>query len=435
MDGQNGGNEPVNPQNPEGAGLPENNDTPVSGGAIFSNPDLTIEKDAIPEKFSGADASDVADAPAPTVAASGDASRVAAAFANTDASQNKSLVPSGANAVTQSTATGDIKLGKTPRRKRSKIPLIIIGIGVVAIIAIVVILLVTQKGGVAGDPQSNFEAYYKLVVEGPSDDLASTDTEESVETEEYYDSEDLADTITMICDDDEEDCTEEGLVYDTVNDVENEDQESWYLLRGDFSTLDSAKRDAYINEVREAYQTYLNSSGDATSELKNDSVSYQELLLAIIDALDVENIQQKVMEQYTAEGKDAAKNYIEERVPAVGDEMAMMVMGPLRMYFDSYIERLDYFNSAGCLESDGGIDGCDEIIRENEQAVEWGEAMDLSRGLVADNLDMVKRDFRIRTEKLKALNNGEEYREEEEEDDDANGDNSVENTEGANDEE
>lgn len=439
MDGQNGGNELVNPQNPEGAGLPESNDTPASGGAIFSDPNLTIEKDAIPEEFSGADAGDVADAPATTAAASGDASRVAAAFASTDASQNKSLIPSGANAVTQSTATGDIKLGKTPRRKRSKIPLIIIGIGVVAIITIVVILLVTQKGGVAGDPQSNFEAYYKLVVEGPSDDSASTDEEESEngegdEVEEYYDSEDLADTITMICDDDEEDCTEEGLVYDTVNDVESDEQESWYLLRGDFSTLDSAERDAYINEVRETYQTYLNSFGDATSELKNDSVSYQELLLAIIDALDVDDIQQKVVEQYTTQGKDAAKEYIEERVPAVGDETAMTVMGPLRMYFDSYIESMDYFNSAGCLESDGEIGECDEIIRENEQAVEWEGAMDLSRGLVADNLDMAKRDFRIRTEKLKALNNGEEYREEEESDD-VDGDDSVENAEGINNEE
>ncbi len=418
MDGQNGGNEPVNPQNPEGAGLPENNDTPASGGAIFSNPDLTIEKDAIPEKFSGADASDVADAPAPTATASGDASRVAAAFASTDASQNKSLVPSGANAVTQSTATGDIKLGKTPRRKRSKIPLIIIGIGVVAIIAIVVILLVTRKGGVAGNSQSNFEAYYKLVVEGPSDDSASTDEEEGENEESDETETDDGDGVNDILviqdvDNDGNDSNDENDYMPIVATDEggsgDEEEETWYFLRGDFTAVDNADHDAYIGDVRSAYQTYLGSLSAGESELKSESELYQGLLLAVIGASDMERIAQKTAELYLAQGKPAAEEYVDSQIVPVQDETANMVMISLVDYFENYIKMLEIYRSADCIETDGSINECEkEEVYSNANFAEYEENMNWAADLISDNLSAVKSDFKARTETLRAMNNGEE---------------------------
>lgn len=418
MDGQNGGNEPVNPQNPERAGLPESNDTPVSGGAIFSDPNLTIEKDAIPEEFGGADAGDVADAPATTAAASDDASRVAAAFASTDASQNKSLIPSGANAVTQSTATGDIKLGKTPRRKRSKIPLIIIGIGVVAIIAIVVILLVAQKGEVAGDPQSNFEAYYKLVVEGPSDDSASTDEEEGENEEsdeiETDDGDDVNDILVIQdVDNDGNDSNDENdympIVATDEGGSDDEEEETWYFLRGDFTAVDNADHDAYIGDVRSAYQAYLGSLSAGESELKSESELYQGLLMAVIATSDMERIAQKAAELYLAQGKPVAEEYVGSQIMPVQDETANMVMISLVDYFENYIKMLEIYRSADCIEADGSISECEkEEVYGNANFVEYEENMNWAADLISDNLSAVKSDFKARTETLRAMNNGEE---------------------------
>ncbi len=74
MDGQDGGSEPINPPNPQAGAspVPENSDGAMAdnnatmgtgvgaggalastGGPIFSDPSLTIEKDAIPEEISG----------------------------------------------------------------------------------------------------------------------------------------------------------------------------------------------------------------------------------------------------------------------------------------------------------------------------------------------------------------------------------------------
>ena len=444
MDGQNGGNEPVNPQAPEG--MAGSTNTPVDtgamasdgamsaenaratgtgaeaaggavadtetaggnavGGAIFSDPNLTIEKDAIPE-----------DVPASTAGAAGNASRVAAAFASTDASQNAALAPSGNGAITQSTATGDIKLAKTPRKKMGKLPLIV-GIGVVAIVAIVVILLMTMGGGANNNPRGDFETYYKLVVEGPSEVVEETsdDEDEDTEIEEYY-GEELAGTITMICDEDEEDCTEEGLVYDTTSvDADNDDQENWYLLRGDFAVMDDEGRNSYLDEVRGSYQAYLNSLDDATDELRDASLPYHGLLLAVIDFMDIDNIRQKAVDEYLTQGKDAAQEYIEGQIPVAQDETAMSVLGSLRVYFDEYLESLEYYNNAGCLENDGEIDGCSEVVYGNSQNIEREENMNRLLTLVSDNFGAVEHSFRVQTKRLKAMNDGEEFVEEEEED-------------------
>lgn len=192
MDGQNGGNEPINPANPQtgaipvpesggavandgtaaGANMDAGDTSAPTGGAIFSDPSLTIEKDAIPEEISEAETG----MDAPVTAASDNAGRVAAAFASTDASQKAAMVPSGSNAMTQSTATGDIKLAPTPRKKISKLPFIIGG-GVLAIAAIVVVLLLTRGGGdnvISGNPKDTFDKYANYLLFGEEKDGTPT---------------------------------------------------------------------------------------------------------------------------------------------------------------------------------------------------------------------------------------------------------------------
>lgn len=166
MEGQNGGNEPTNPQNPGGANTPapENGDifnsgAGLGGGGIYSNPDLTIDKDAIPEEVSNS----------PVNPPAGDAGRVAAAFANTDASQKAAMTPSIVGpTATQSTATGDIKLARGPRPKRSKAPFIIIGIGVVAIAVVAVVLMGVMRGesGSYEQTKTAFLEYANFMLKG-----------------------------------------------------------------------------------------------------------------------------------------------------------------------------------------------------------------------------------------------------------------------------
>lgn len=187
MDGQDGGSEPINPPNPQAGAspVPENSDGAMAdnnatmgtgvgaggalastGGPIFSDPSLTIEKDAIPEEISGVERE--MDTPV-TAAVSGNAGRVAAAFASTDASRGAAMVPSGSNAMTQSTATGDIRLAPTPRKKMSKLPFII-GAGVLAIVVIVAVLLLMREGGgdsvISGNPKGTFDKYANYLLFG-----------------------------------------------------------------------------------------------------------------------------------------------------------------------------------------------------------------------------------------------------------------------------
>lgn len=95
-----------------------NIDASDASGGIFSTPDLTIETENIPANVGGAPVID-------ETAADPNASRIASAFANTDAMSQSQDVAAAMQA--RSTATGDIKLAPSVKPK-SKAPLIIIAL-------------------------------------------------------------------------------------------------------------------------------------------------------------------------------------------------------------------------------------------------------------------------------------------------------------------
>lgn len=301
MDGQNGGNEPMNPfgngagnasvggvqpetPNPTNDGADSNNvptiegtnnvpsdvsapgDTALpssdgvafpdnagsmEGGAIYSDPDLTISKDAIV---------------APGVAMG--------------------------SAITQSTATGDIKL--TPTRRLGgrgiKVPLIIGGI-IIAIMIIVVVVLLLMRAGGSGNITQDFNEYYdysqKLFTPREEDDREETEIAEDAIAEDIDDEADGDDDLAEDGVDDEEEGEAETedpeLSPETIvelrakfdkfkqsadasrsNKIEN--------LRGKIDTLDKylglAERAVAVEKVeRGVLETYINHGEDATREL------------------------------------------------------------------------------------------------------------------------------------------------------------------------
>lgn len=127
-------------------------DDGASGGGIFSTPDLTIESENIPANVGGAP---VIDETAGTPS-SDNSSRIASAFANTDATsqlQDVNAIMQSRSNMTTSTATGDIKLAPSTKPK-SKAPLIIIVLLVLAGVGALVWATVTGRLSF-GDDGSN----------------------------------------------------------------------------------------------------------------------------------------------------------------------------------------------------------------------------------------------------------------------------------------
>lgn len=118
----------------------------ASQGGIFSTPDLTISAENLPPEVTNG-------ASAPEVAAAHTASnqsRIAAAFAKTDATAQQQSVEDAMQIIpnsnlTSSSATGDIKLQPTPK-KRSKLPVILVAIVGIALAGVAVALQFLNGG-------------------------------------------------------------------------------------------------------------------------------------------------------------------------------------------------------------------------------------------------------------------------------------------------
>lgn len=129
-------------------------DNGAANGGIFSTPDLTIETQNIPANVGGAPVIDETATPADS-----NSSRIASAFANTDAtaqSQDVALAMQNRSNSTSSTATGDIKL--TPSAKpKSKAPLIIVALLVLVGVGALVWAAATGKLGFGGGASDETE--------------------------------------------------------------------------------------------------------------------------------------------------------------------------------------------------------------------------------------------------------------------------------------
>lgn len=357
MDGQDGGSEPINPPNPQAGAspVPENSDGAMAdnnatmgtgvgaggalastGGPIFSDPSLTIEKDAIPEEISGVERE--MDTPV-TAAASGNAGRVAAAFASTDASRGAAMVPSGSNAMTQSTATGDIRLAPTPRKKMSKLPFII-GAGVLAIVVIVAVLLLMRGGG--GDTMQSFSDYYDYSQRlfGSVVDDMNVDNDEG----EDWRSEEEQARVDQI--EDNAELSNEGE-DDTDDETDENDEEEIELSSETIGELrrkfDIFKQDAESSRVARR------------DSIKQKNAALDRYILIAERAVAVEKAESTVIEVYTSGGEDGVRDYIKGMILDDQEDDLYAISDAEADYYAAFIEMYIGNERIGCVR-DGEVD-------------------------------------------------------------------------------
>lgn len=359
MDGQDGGSEPINPPNPQAGAspVPENSDGAMAdnnatmgtgvgaggalastGGPIFSDPSLTIEKDAIPEEISGVERE--MDTPV-TAVASGNAGRVAAAFASTDASRGAAMVPSGSNAMTQSTATGDIRLAPTPRKKMSKLPFII-GAGVLAIVVIVAALLLTRGGG--GDTMQSFSDYYdysQRLFGGVVDDvdIDNDEGEDWRSEEEQARVDQIEDNVEPIDEgEDNTDETEEGS-EGAEEEIELSSETIGELRR----KFDIFKQDAESSRVARK------------DSIKQKIAALDQYILIAERAVAVEKAESTVIEAYTSGGEDGVRDYIKGMILDDQEDDLYAISDAEADYYAAFIEMYIGNERIGCVR-DGEVD-------------------------------------------------------------------------------
>ena len=331
MDGQNGGNEPITPVDSGSIDAPisptpeyNNNTAPMPdagagftpGGAIYSEPDLTVEKDAIPEAISEAPVDTATNTSTPAV--TNNAERVASVFANTDATRNMM-----ASATTQSTATGDIRLAPTPRKRMSKLP-IIIGAGVIAVLAVVLVVLLLNRGG--GNVTQAFTEYYDYAQEIFENGLEDAD-EDYDEDEEYVD-------------EDEEDEDEDEEDEDSEDGEENEavwlSNESIIELRKKFDVF---KRALDANKSEKA------------DSIREKATTLDQYLKTVEWMIATDETKAEMIELYNSDGEDAVRELLQGMVKDDQEDRDIMDILSERTayYYAAYMEMYVASKQIGCI--------------------------------------------------------------------------------------
>lgn len=394
MDGQNGGNEPVNPSNNGvgGAMLPDDASL-MGGGAIYSDPNLTIEKDAIPEAVnnapSGAETgvvfvadpsndtintastanvastaningtdNNVNTVGAGTMGDAGNAGRVATAFANTDASKNAMMAPGMAtgSAITQSTATGDIKLSPTrrPMNGRSKLPLIIGGIVIAAmLIAVVTLLVMRGKGG--GSVTETFNEYYDYSQKlfAPADDEGETDNGDDWRSEEEL--EQIRQQEAAEAEND----TSEIFVEDEEDDGDYTDEENENAEGEGVEAEDPELSPETIVELRAKFDKFKQAADVSKSSKVNDirgKIDTLDKYLGLMErAISIDKVSDEVLGTYVNHGEDATRELLNNMRLADQEDMLYTISDMQVDYYSDMVGVYVENERIGCAK-DGEID-------------------------------------------------------------------------------
>jgi len=295
MDGQDNGT-----NNPNDSG---DNNSATSGG-IFSTPELTVD----PEKIAQPTPSD-------------ERKRVASIFANTTTGQEAQKLNNAMEAQT-APITEDLVIQNEPR-KRSKLPLILAGLALLAVIGVVVgVIIINNNGGnnpsVPTTPQTALEAfedYRNLLINGPQTENTGNDNAGS--------------------------------------------PSKWYLFDLDNKDLTTSERKGYLSELSSKYQAFyiLAKAGEPTNA--EELSTYNECLLTYLDAIQLDTLNQKLLNEYTANGEDAASDYIETFTAGINSNQpantVQVVDKSIAEYLRAQLALLRVYSQQGCI-IDGAID-------------------------------------------------------------------------------
>lgn len=278
------------------------NENPAGGAAssaqgIFSTPELTVDTEKI--------------APNPQ---SRDQSRVAAFFANTEASQraqNPNNSPAANGNIIPATATEDIVIDNG-KQKNKKIPLIIAAVVaavlVIAGIATAFVIDNSNKSAVF----ASFNDYLTYLENGPADNSI------------------------------------EGL----------DSLPTYYLFVVDDLALNNTAKQEYIDDLINKYQifsdqlteTNLDINGVSHDVIIERTRSNFVVLKAVSNVLLIDTLQDQLLNTYVTSGKNAAYNFIQEQFAIDSDiEIVSSLVGYLQQYFSVELSLLDIYYNYGCI--------------------------------------------------------------------------------------
>lgn len=263
-------------------------DSPVEQKGIFSSPDLSVNSENL---------NDIK----PELSEE-NKSRIASAFAKTDATQKQdqlaeqmseqdaisgTVLPAGAlgsangaglnSNSTASTATGDIRL--TGVKKKSKLPLVLAALALIAVIGGVAAWLVLGRSGQSSNQpvtaKEAFSAYVDYLKNGP-ENLRS---------------------------DQERDDNDEYFLFGVTNN----------------NIVSEAELSSYLKELTAKYDTFSSMIGGVESLGEVNLDQYSRMLTLFVKSASLRDLRQGLLDRYLDAGPNSAYNYISEVVPKQPD--------------------------------------------------------------------------------------------------------------------
>ncbi len=353
-------------------------DTPAKQKGIFSSPDLAVNSENL-EDIKPELSED-------------DKSRIASAFAQTDATQKRdqlseqmaeqdvisgTVLPAGSSGSnnggfgggaaggnsTASTATGDIHIPGA--KKKSKLPLILLAL----------IVLTAVVGGVVWFAQNNmkqeesqtpaqaFEAYRLLVTKGPSSQ---------------------------------------------ENDVPTGDE--WFLFAVDDSGMSSAEQTQYLNDVSSRFNEYLSiSSKDTLNGLSELNVKYAQVVNLVVAGKNLNGLSLQVLNKYIEEGAEAARSYTDQLIAQLSESITSLptqsVANGIIRYIENDFSAIEIYQQHNCIV-DGEIDyiGCEVGLTTISTTLNLVLDARLSaEQTVRDNLPILEQQLQTQTNEITKL--------------------------------
>lgn len=278
---------------------------------IFSSPDLSVNSENLEEIK-------------PELSKE-NKSRIASAFAKTDATQKQDRlseqmaeqdVVSGTVILainsTTSTATGDIKLSGA--KKKSKLPLVLAALVLLAVIGGVATWLVLgRKDSGSTQPataKEAFSAYEDYLKNGP-----------------------------------------ENL----RGDQERGDSDEYFLFGVTNSNIISeSELSSYVKELTTKYDTFSSMLGDTESLGEVSIDQYSRMLALFAKSASLRELRQGLLDRYLDNGANSAYNYISEVVPKQpdGEEYYAMkkISSALEAYLNDELNLVELYQDIGCID-------------------------------------------------------------------------------------
>lgn len=268
---------------------------------------------------------------------SDNSSRIASAFANTDATSQlqdiNAAMQMGSNSTT-STATGDIKLAPSTKPK-SKAPLIIIALLVLAGVGALVWATTTGKlnfgGGEEGaaTPKQLFNEYRTLVIDGPKN-------------------------------------------YDDHN---NED--GWFLLNLVDAGMSVDEQRRYTEEVTEFYKRFKSSLTDGDDELSDIITQYDATMDIAVKVNSLPVLSENVLQKLLDEDSVAARSYIisvttskSENDTSDDEDIDTLRLLALKSYLSAQLNMFKLYKTNSCIIDNETIDyACVTDMSELDPAI------------------------------------------------------------------